>query len=74
MGGLIMYDEIWNERHYKYASWENLKHVSWDNYKKIKRQNSFTNRFKRFIRSEHEEILFFVSVASILFITISLFN
>ena len=69
-----MYDEVWSERHYKFATWKDLKHVSWDNYKKIKRQNSFKNRFKRFIRSEYEEILFFVGVASVLFITFTLLD
>lgn len=76
MGGLIMdYREIWHEDNFKFSSdTRRLVHVSWDNYKREKRQHKTLYRLTSFFKHEHEEILFFISWASVLFITFTLLN
>lgn len=72
---MVDYREIWHEDNFKFSSdTRRLVHVSWDNYKREKRQNKTLHRLKNFIKHEHEEILFFISCASVLFITFTLLN
>jgi hypothetical protein len=72
---MMDYREVWHEDNFKFSSdTRRLNHVSWDNYKREKRQYKTLYRLARFIKHEHEEILFFVGVASVLFITFTLLN
>lgn len=69
------YREVWHEDNFKFSSdTRRLVHVSWDNYKREKRQHKLIYRLANFIKHEHEEILFFISCASVLFITFTLLS
>lgn len=76
MGGLMMdYREVWHEDNFKFSSdTRRLSHVSWDNYKREKRQHKTLYRLAHFIKHEHEEIVLFLTCASVLFITCVLLN
>ena len=69
------YIEVWHEDNFKFSSdTRRLVHVSWDNYKREKRQHKTLYRLGQFIKNERDEIVLFISCASVLFITCVLLN